>query len=177
MLKNKRWITGVLLMIAIGVGAWLIWQRLHPQGLPDGFASGNGRIEGTEVDVSTKLAGRIAEILVNEGDFVTAGQVVARMDTAVFDAQLAQAKAQLRQAQNAQNTAALTCGQRDSLGELRCAGCNRGCLVRLFADTTQEISERNPITTQVTELRPTAQLVLLDRHLPAEYLTDKLINP
>jgi HlyD family secretion protein len=84
MLKNKRWITGVLLMIAIGVGAWLIWQRLNPQGLPEGFASGNGRIEGTEVDVSTKLAGRIAEILVNEGDFVTAGQVVARMDSAVL---------------------------------------------------------------------------------------------
>jgi HlyD family secretion protein len=111
MLKNKRWIGGVLLMIAIGVGVWLIWQHLHPQGLPEGFASGNGRIEGTEVDVATKLAGRIAEILVNEGDFVTAGQVVARMDTAVFDAQLAQAKAQLRQAQNAQNTAALTCGR------------------------------------------------------------------
>ena len=114
MLKNKRWITGVLLIIAIGVGAWLIWQRLNPQGLPEGFASGNGRIEGTEVDVSTKLAGRIAEILVNEGDFVTAGQVVARMDTAVFDAQLAQAKAQLRQAQNAQNTAALTVALRES---------------------------------------------------------------
>jgi HlyD family secretion protein len=114
MLKNKRWITGVLLIIAIGVGAWLIWQRLHPQGLPEGFASGNGRIEGTEVDASTKLAGRIAKILVNEGDFVTAGQVVAQMDTAVFDAQLAQAKAQLRQAQNAQNTAALTVALRES---------------------------------------------------------------
>src|SRR5262249_46629890 len=95
-------------------GAWLIWQYFQPKGLPEGFASGNGRIEGTEVDVSTKLAGRVAKILVNEGDLVAAGQVVAQMDTAVLEAQLAQAKAQLRQAQNAQNTAVLTVTLRES---------------------------------------------------------------
>ena len=39
-------------------------------------------------------------MLADEGDFVTAGQVVARMDTAVIEAQLAQAKAQLRRAKN-----------------------------------------------------------------------------
>jgi HlyD family secretion protein len=112
--KKKRRIIGAAVVIAIGVGGWLIWQYLQPKGLPEGFASGNGRIEGTEVDVATKLAGRVAKILVNEGDFVTAGQVVAQMDTAVLDAQLAQAKAQLRQAQNAQNTAALTVTLRES---------------------------------------------------------------
>lgn len=114
MLKNKKWMTGALQVIAIGVVGWFIWQYFQPKGLPEGFASGNGRIEGTEVDVATKLAGRIAKIMVNEGDFVTAGQVVARMDTAVLEAQLAQAKAQLRQAQNAQNTAALTVTLRES---------------------------------------------------------------
>jgi HlyD family secretion protein len=112
--KTKKRILGAAVVIAIGVGAWLIWQYFQPKGLPEGFASGNGRIEGTEVDVATKLAGRVAEILVNEGDFVTADQVVARMDTAVLEAQLAQAKAQLRQAENAQNTAALTVNLRES---------------------------------------------------------------
>ena len=103
--KKRKWMLGAIAAIAVGVGDWLIWQYFQPKGLPGGFASGNGRIEGTEVDVATKLAGRVAEILVNEGDFVTAGQVVARMDTAVLEAQLAQAKGQLRQAANAQNTA------------------------------------------------------------------------
>ena len=59
----------------------------------------NGRIEAVEVDVAAKLAGRVAEILVNEGDFVKAGQVIARMDTRAIDAQLAQARAQVAQAE------------------------------------------------------------------------------
>jgi HlyD family secretion protein len=46
-----------------------------PQPLAAGLASGNGRIEAVEIDVATKTPGRIKEILVNEGDFVTAGQV------------------------------------------------------------------------------------------------------
>jgi HlyD family secretion protein len=114
MSKLKRRIIGAVVVIAIGVGGWVIWQHLQPEGLPEGFTSGNGRIEGTEVDVATKLAGRVAKILANEGDFVKGRQVVAQMDTAVLDAQLAQAKAQMRQAQNAQNTAALTVTLRES---------------------------------------------------------------
>lgn len=43
--------------------------------------TGNGRIEAVEADVAAKPAGRVAETLVNEGDFVKAGQVIARMDT------------------------------------------------------------------------------------------------
>lgn len=97
--------------VAVGLGAALLaaavllWQQLQPTGLGDGFASGNGRIEATEVDVAAKLAGRLAEVLVDEGDFVEAGQVLARMDTLVLEAQLSQARAQMRQAENAIRTA------------------------------------------------------------------------
>ena len=41
-----------------------------PPGLPEGFASSNGRIEATEVDIASKIAGRIGTILVKEGQFV-----------------------------------------------------------------------------------------------------------
>lgn len=47
------------------------------------LAGGNGRIDAVEIDIAAKTAGRVREILVNEGDFVRAGQVLARMDTAV----------------------------------------------------------------------------------------------
>jgi HlyD family secretion protein len=66
--------------------------------LPDGFAAGNGRIEAVEIDIAARTAGRIREILVNEGDFVRAGQVLAKMDTAVLEAQLREAEAQLQRA-------------------------------------------------------------------------------
>ena len=51
-----------------------------------------------EIDIATKTAGRVKDILVNEGDFVTAGQVLAQMDTDVLQAQLKQAEAQKQQA-------------------------------------------------------------------------------
>ncbi len=85
--------------------ATLAWLELRPSGLGDGFASANGRIEATEVDVASKLAGRLLDILVDEGDFVEAGQTLARMDTQVLEAQLSQAQAGVRKAQNAIRTA------------------------------------------------------------------------
>lgn len=80
----------------------------------EGIASGNGRIEGVEVDIAARAPGRISEILVNEGDLVHAGQLVARMDRASLQAQIRQAEAQLQQAQNAVATAHSQVAQRES---------------------------------------------------------------
>jgi HlyD family secretion protein len=103
-------------LIAAGLAllAAATWWQLRPHELGEGFASGNGRIEATEVDVATKLAGRIASIAVDEGDFVQPGQVLARMDTHALEAQLAQARAQLRQAENGEVTAASQIRLRES---------------------------------------------------------------
>jgi HlyD family secretion protein len=51
--------------------AVVVWIKLKPSGPGVGFVSGNGRVEGTEIDVANKLAGRVQDILVDEGDFVT----------------------------------------------------------------------------------------------------------
>jgi HlyD family secretion protein len=110
----KSWRTRGLAVLVVAVLAALAWQTFKPTGLGEGFASGNGRIEATEVDVATKLPGRVAEILVDEGDFVKAGDVVAKMDTQVLQAQLAQAQAEVRRAQNAQLTAESLVAQRTS---------------------------------------------------------------
>ena len=57
----------------------------------------SGQVEATEVQVATQVAGRILELKVAEGDRVTAGAVVARLDTA--DAELGLARAQADRAQ------------------------------------------------------------------------------
>ncbi|MCH2339894.1 MAG: HlyD family efflux transporter periplasmic adaptor subunit [Pseudomonas sp.] len=98
----------------IAVVGLLLWSELRPSGLGEGFASGNGRIEATEIDVATKSPGRVVEILVDEGDFVQPGQVLARMDTDVLQAQLNQARAQVRQGENAILTAQAMVAQRES---------------------------------------------------------------
>jgi HlyD family secretion protein len=110
---KKRLTTAVLLVLAAGV-AFYMWRSLRPHGLPEGFASSNGRIEATEIDVAAKIAGRIREILVKEGDLVTAGQVLARMDTDVLQAQRREAEAQLEEALIAVETAKLVVTQRQA---------------------------------------------------------------
>ncbi len=39
--------------VLIAGGAWLGWSRLQPDSLPAYIASGNGRLEATEVDIAT----------------------------------------------------------------------------------------------------------------------------
>lgn len=70
-------------------------------GLPAGIVSGNGRIEADEIDIDTKFAGRIAEMLADEGDMVKGGQVLARMDTRDLEASLKKSEAQVLQARHA----------------------------------------------------------------------------
>lgn len=102
-------------VIVLGAAAALLaWQWLRPQALPPGIASGNGRIEAVEIDIATKTPGRIKDILVQEGAFVTAGQVLARMDTAVLQAQHREAEAQLQRALIGVTTAESQVTQREA---------------------------------------------------------------
>ncbi|TWH75780.1 HlyD family secretion protein [Azomonas agilis] len=111
----RSWLkaAGISLAIATALG-FSLWQKLQPDPLGDHFAKGNGRIEATEIDIATKLAGRLVEVLVDEGDFVQPGQILARMDTDTLTAQLNQAKAQVRQAETAILTAQAKVAQRTS---------------------------------------------------------------
>jgi HlyD family secretion protein len=105
------WLVGILLGLAVMV---IAWQQLGPGTRDEGLVSGNGRIEAVEIHVAAKMAGRLKEILVHEGGFVTAGQVVALMDTQSLEAERAQAQAQLRQAEAAVATAHSQLAQRQS---------------------------------------------------------------
>lgn len=89
----------VAIVAAVGAFGWWAYRAGTQAGPGDGFVSGNGRIEATQIDVSAKLAGRIEEILVQEGEFVQAGQVLARMQTKTLDAQRDEATAGQGQAQ------------------------------------------------------------------------------
>jgi HlyD family secretion protein len=101
-LSRKTWI---FILIAVLAAAFLAWQVLSRPSLPAGFAAGNGRLEANEVYISAKFPGRVKEVLVNEGDMVDAGQIVARMDTEELEAQLRQAVARMREAQEAERVA------------------------------------------------------------------------
>jgi len=111
--KPRQWLR-IAAVGGAGVAVFLVWRALQPEPLAEGFASGNGRVEAVEIDIAAKAPGRIAEVLAAEGDFVTAGQILVRMDTNVLAAQRREAEAQLSQAQSSVATAESEVIQRQS---------------------------------------------------------------
>jgi len=100
---RRRWLRLAAVVVLVGLVAaggtywWL--HRIPP--LPAGIADGNGRLEADPIDIATKFAGRIAELRVDEGAIVKAGQVLAVMDTRDLEASLKKAQAQVEQANKA----------------------------------------------------------------------------
>lgn len=95
--KAIKWtFTSVVVAAGIIGFGWQWWQS-QQFALPEGVASGNGRIEANEIDVSAKYPGRVLDILVDEGDMVTPGQPLLVIDTLEQQARLDRASADLAQ--------------------------------------------------------------------------------
>lgn len=117
-----------------------VWQREPQSVLVDGIESGNGRLEAREYDIATRIAGRLADLTITEGDEVRAGQIVGRIDTAELVAQLEEAQAQRRQAAAAAESASVMVRQRESeraLAQLELGRADR--LHKLLAVSTEQL--------------------------------------
>ncbi|QEY60216.1 HlyD family efflux transporter periplasmic adaptor subunit [Pseudomonas sp. C27(2019)] len=90
---SRLYIVPLLLALA-AAGGFGYWKSLQDR-LPEGIYEANGRLEATEVQVATKYPGRLAEVLVAEGDNVLSGQLLARIDTRTLEAQRAQAQSEV----------------------------------------------------------------------------------
>jgi HlyD family secretion protein len=87
-------------------------DKLRGSDLPEGFAKTNGRIEATEIDVASKYAGRLASVMVDEGDEIKAGQVLARIVSPEYEAQLRTVQANVLVAKSALGSAEANVAQR-----------------------------------------------------------------
>ncbi len=110
----KRIVIAVILMAIVGVAAWQGYDFAQRQpravqqivtdfelvtGQDTGRLIVSGIIEARQVDVAPEVGGTIVELTVHEGDPVQKGQLLAQLDTALIDAQLAQAEAAVAVAQ------------------------------------------------------------------------------
>lgn len=96
------------------IGGIYLFNYMNRPELPKSIAFGNGRIEATEVDIATKIPGRLIDVSVNEGDVVKTGQIVAKLDTDELNAKVKQAQAQIQQARENRNYALAIVRQRQS---------------------------------------------------------------
>lgn len=99
--KRVNWKILVAIALAVigGAGGGFYWWQAHRSLLPASIVWSNGRIEAQEIDIDTKFAERVLQLLVDEGDMVAPGQVVAIMDTRDMQASLHKAEAQMQEAQ------------------------------------------------------------------------------
>lgn len=67
-----------------------------------------GRADAKEIDVNSKIAGRVVALYVKEGDTVKEGQVIARIDKRSLEAQKAEAEASIRALRAQQAQASVT---------------------------------------------------------------------
>ena len=89
----------IILLLLVVLAAIYFYSFMNKQSnLPEGFATGNGRIETTQVDISSKLSGRLINIDSQEGDLVEKNQVLARLDIKELNTKLQEAIAYKQQA-------------------------------------------------------------------------------
>lgn len=127
--RPSRLLAIPLVVALLGVGAFGYWKSLRDR-LPEGIAAGNGRLESTEVQIASKTPGRLAEVRVEEGDRVSRGQLLARLDTRTLEAQREQARAEVLRARENLAAALATVDLRAS--ELRLAEQELGRFGELF---------------------------------------------
>jgi membrane fusion protein PltH len=87
--------TAILLVLGVGVaaaGTWFWWKSQHGVDAKELVLHGN--VDLRQVDLAFNNSERIAAVLVQEGDRVRQGQVLARLDTSRLEPQLAQVEAQ-----------------------------------------------------------------------------------
>ena len=118
-LKSRRRVVrvvqGLVALLIVGAGAF--WAYRGRAAGTDTFrtvaiertdvrrtVSATGRIDAEQtVEVGTQVSGILAEVLVDFNDKVTQGQVLARIDTALLDADVASASAKVAEAASTQH--------------------------------------------------------------------------
>lgn len=88
----------ILIPVVVLVGGVATWYFLRGGNGSGGTLTASGTVEATDADLGFQVPGRVDTISVHEGDDVSAGQELARLDTRELDAALAGANAQLEAA-------------------------------------------------------------------------------
>ncbi len=97
-MKMKKEVKGLFIVIVAGIslgGLILLSNSLTQKKSPPNIIWGSGIIEGDEVEVSPKIPGKVARLMVKEGGSVALGAPIAILDSREIQARMKAAQAQV----------------------------------------------------------------------------------
>src|SRR5215470_10813099 len=128
-MKRKVLLISVLagsVALLLGIHSWLSREEAP--------LTASGTLEARNINVGSKVGGRVSKVLANEGDRVEANQLLVSFEDAELSARLLQARGQLEQAQA--NLAKMQHGSRpEEIAEAQAtSGSSSGSLAQSRAD-------------------------------------------
>ncbi|MBO8154576.1 efflux RND transporter periplasmic adaptor subunit [Thermovirga sp.] len=96
---HKKKLAFILVILFATASLGFVYLRGKPKEAQDENINVSGNIETTEARIGFKIAGRVIERLVDEGDFVEKGQVIALLDDTDLKHELTLREAELESAQ------------------------------------------------------------------------------
>jgi len=176
---SRKWTAAVIVLVVVVIGIFYAMRLFQKPEIPPGFALGNGRIEATEFDITTKFGGRLAAVLVDEGDLVELDQVLAEINTNELDAQLRRAEAEVRSVQQEKIVAAAVIAQRKS--ELSLAQKDMERAKGLYANDSISLEQLQRYETTVETVKAIlaaakAQLSKVDAAIEAAIANTELLK-
>ncbi len=176
--KRLKALFTVLTILCVGFLVYVV--ALMPRSeSPEGIASGNGRTEATDVDITTKFGGRLESVLAKEGDEVKISQILAQFDTRELHAQLRRAQAEVRRTRQERHVAAAVIAQRESELSLAKKDMQRSALLYENDSIALEQLERDETaveTARATLTAARAQLSNVEAAIEAALANTELIK-
>jgi len=152
---------GILAAVLVGAAAFYYLGKAYLWQVPEpGVIHGVGIIEAQEVNVSSRIGGRIAVLTLNEGDMVETGQPVCHIEDIDIRNQLAKAGAELANAAAELNDAERTRRR------------NQG----LFAESVISVQAYDDAVTRVEKDRAAVQAAQANLDYYKDQLADTVVR-
>lgn len=84
----KKYALNVTIIVLLAIASLFIYIKLNPSTLPENLIAGSGRLDGDIIALNTKYPGRLESVLVQEGQFLEYGEVIARLQSDEYQAKL-----------------------------------------------------------------------------------------
>jgi HlyD family secretion protein len=103
--RSRRILIPLIVFAVVAVVLAFLYFGSGSNGIVGGPIQASGTVETTETSIATELSGKVAEVLVNQGQSVNAGDPLLRLDDELLQAQHLQAEAALSASQSNLNAA------------------------------------------------------------------------